>query len=236
MRKLKVFYIRLPMILFWLIIIAATISNAQVRTNLLNPDKIFLSTGINSSSFYNSYITSELRKTKIGVTLQLGAVYSLTKNFDFGLNFLFERKGVRSRYEVSYYDPSIDSTNCQCTTSQGLTERNTSANYLIFTPQLKYKLAKNKILIGVGPYLGKIVKAKTTTTNFWDNSNYSANALDTFRKFDFGVSIVFEYNFLFHDSVYGFSILNNLGLDNINRTGNRTTTNTTSFNLIFNIK
>lgn len=195
-----------------------------------NKPEIFLSIGPNYSSLYNKYITSDLRKTKIGTTVQLGIRYFLNKKFDLSIAFLYERKGLRSNSLVSYYDPTIDSLNCLCTTSSGFLERNTSIDYLIFAPQIKYNVVSDKFQVGLGSFFSQIMKARTDSRSLWNNNSYSANSINTFKPNDIGISLSIDYRFSVDKFYFGLGVLNNLGLYNIDKTGSQTKSNSSSLN------
>jgi hypothetical protein len=212
-------------------LLTAISANAQFRV-LKNIDEIEFTMGPSFVSLYNENITDNLRQPKIGYSAKIGLLYSLNENFSVNINFLFQRKGLKTKYEVSYYDPSIDSTNCQCTTSQGFQENNSSLDYLMIAPLMRFFPRKTNLYIDVGPFAGYLLKAKTKTTNLWDHTNYYGNGNDSFKKTDFGIIISFGYRVQIKDGTHLIlELTDSIGLLNVSTTSTNTTTNAFSFAL-----
>ena len=173
-----------------------------------------------------------------GVTAQIGLTYDLNNKFSLSANLLYERKGLKTKFRTSYYDPSKDTNNCMCTTSIGFSENNSNLDYLIFSALIGFEPSNTHLYFGAGPFVGHLFKARTKTTNLWDNSYYYTNAIDSFRRTDFGLNLSIGYTIKLNEMMhFRIQLSDNIGFINISNSSLKTTTNSfsASLGLTFNV-
>lgn len=211
--------------------VAITVT-AQFRV-LKSIDEIEIAGGPSLVSLYNENITNDIRKPKIGFTVRVGLLYTLSERFSLNTSFLYERKGLKTRYEVWYYDPSIDSTNCQCTTSLGTKENNSNIDYLTLSTIVNFLPEKTNFYVGAGPFLSYLFKIKSYSKNLWDNSISYSGDNDSLKDIDLGISLSLGYKLALKENVFlNFQAMNNYGLLNIGNTSvTKTKTSTNSFSI-----
>jgi hypothetical protein len=213
---------------FFILIASISISKGQFRL-LKSIDDIEFSIGPSIVSLHNKNL-SDIRQPKIGYTIRLNFLEFLDDNIILNTGLYFERKGLKTKYKVSYYDPRIDSSNCMCTTSDGYSKNDVSMNYATLNPQLRILLTKSKFYIDLGFYLSYLLKSNSKTINLWDNTTYYNNNIDQNRKFDFGCSLSLGYRITMNKRVVNFILSENYGILNItNPDFSSTTTNTNAF-------
>lgn len=214
------------------------LTNGQNPNGLFsNIDEINVTLGPNLSSLYNDNITNEIRQPKIGYTAQLGLSRAIGDKFSFRVNFLYERKGLKTKIQGSYYDATKDSTNCSCTTSIGFIVNETNLDYIILMPSIRFNPPNKKIYFDVGLFAGHLVKAKAKTTKLWDNTHYYTNAIDSFKKTDFGISISLGYKIIIRESTYlNIQLMDNWGILDSTSSDVITRTNALSFLIGLNFK
>ena len=223
-----------------LTLITVTISaKGQIHNSLFSTiDEVNITLGPNLVSLYNDNITSDIRQPKVGVTAQIGLTHALNNKFSLSTNLLYERKGLKTKFQTSYYDPSKDTNNCMCTTSIGFSENNSNLDYLIFSALIGFEPSNTHLYFGAGPFVGHLFKARTKTTNLWDNSYYYTNTIDSFKRTDFGFTLSIGYTIKLNDKMhFRIQLSDNIGLINISNSSLKTTTNSfsASLGLTFNV-
>lgn len=226
--------------LLLLTLITVTISvKGQIHNSLFSTiDEVNITLGPNLATLYNDNITDDIRQPKVGVTAQIGLTYDLNNKFSLSANLLYERKGLKTKFQTSYYDPSKDTNNCMCTTSIGFSENNSNLDYLIFSALIGFEPSNTRLYFGAGPFVGHLFKARTKTTNLWDNSSYYTNGIDSFKRTDFGLTLSIGYTFKLNEKMhFRIQFSDNIGLINISNSSLKTTTNSfsASLGLTFNV-
>ena len=192
---------------------------AQLNTLLKNVDEVEIQFGPGLVSLYNENITKEIRQLKAGYDAKLGLVHSFSKGFSLNTEFHYQRKGLKAKYEVSYYDPSIDVTNCKCTTSLGIVETNSSLDYLTLAPLLRYNLKRTDLNFQMGPFVSYLLKSRVSSKHVWNGSVDYQNNKDNLKNLDAGVMLSISYQFLIKENTYlNLMISDNYGMLNIGKT------------------
>ena len=187
---------------------------AQFRSLLKSIDEIEFSGGPALVRKLNINITKDERQIKIGYVFNLGAIHELSSKFSLNTNLTYERKGYKGKFQTSYYDPTIDFNNCKCTTSVGFRKVNASADYFVVALRLRYQ-TKYGFYLSAGPYVGHILKAKVKETFLWDNTSYTQNGLQDYKKIDFGLSVLLGYKIRVNSSNdLNLQLFDNYGLIN----------------------
>lgn len=209
-------------------------SQAQLSSFLKSIDEVEIQMGPGLVSLYNENITKDIRQLKIGYTAKLGLIHSFNKKFSLSTGLLYQRKGLKTKYQVLYYDPSIDVNNCKCTTSLGTTENNSNMDYISLAILLNVKVRETNFYINGGPFVGHLLKAQGERKNLWDNS-YEINDIKyLYKKTDFGISLSIGYKFIIKEKTgFYIQIIDNYGLLNITNTKvSQTVTKTSSFSIL----
>lgn len=206
-------------ILNLLLLLSTEASHAQIRSLLKNIDEFEIQFGPGLVSLYNENITKDIRQLKIGYTAKLGLVHSFSKVLSLNTEFLYQRKGLKTKYQVSYYDPSIDINNCKCTTSLGIVETYSNLDYLTFAPLLRYNPKRPNINFEIGPFASYLLKSKAYTRHVWDGSINYQNNKDNLKNLDAGFTLSISYQFLIKESInLNIMISDNYGMLNIGNT------------------
>jgi len=193
-------------------------SNAQISQVFKSIDKVDLQVGPGFVTLFNENVTKFIRESKIGYSANIGLIHLFNEKISLNTNFSYARKGVRAKYQVSYYDPTIDINNCKCTTSVGTIESNSNIDYLIFSPLIRINLKQEFLYFETGPFISYLLKSNGYTKNLWDGSiNYSNT--NNIKDFDSGISLSIGYQFIISDNVYlNVKIIDSYGLLNIVKT------------------
>jgi len=214
-------------------------SNAQLQQIFSNVDEVQFTAGPSIVSLYNENISSDQRQLKIGYTVRGALIYNLNKKISLGFNFMFERKGLKTKLQASYYDESIDSLNCLCTTSEGYIENNSHRDYLTFSITPRYFIIKG-LYTSVGPYISYLLKVQVFRTNLWDGTKSYRTGSQTSKNYDLGVHFGLGYYIPISDRLSITSeVSNTFGLLNTGDTrvtSTETTTNSLSLQIGLNLK
>lgn len=200
-------------------------------------DQVELTGGPSLVSLYNDVIDNKatFRQPKIGYTFKVGLIYNINERLSFNPNLAYERKGLKSKYEVSYYDPTIDSTQCQCTTSQGTVLNNSNLDYITFSTLIRFNLKKNQFYLSSGAFVSYLLKSYAKQEFQWNGGVNYTHGKQGNKDIDAGVSFTLGYRIpLAKKRSLVFEITEDLGLLNIANSkysSTKTTTNTISIRI-----
>lgn len=170
----------------------------------------------------NEFIDNKtvFRKLKISHSARLNLLYTINNTFSFNAGISYEKKGGKTKANVSYYDPTIDSTNCLCTTSKGWLVSDFNLGYLTFSPGLRYS-PNSKINFYIGPFISYLLGTNSRTTYLWNKSVSSTNNSKDYKKIDGGVAVsvsLKSFKIMGHNTI--LSLTENYGVINIINTEN----------------
>lgn len=194
-------------------------SQAQLSSFLKSIDEVEIQMGPGLVSLYNENITKDIRQLKIGYTAKLGLIHSFNKKFSLSTGLLYQRKGLKTKYQVLYYDPSIDVNNCKCTTSLGTIENNSNMDYLTLAPLLRIKPRQTNLFFEVGPFISYLMRSKGYSKHLWDGSMSYWNNANSVKNIDAGFTLSIGYQFLIKEHIYlNLMAIDNYGMINIQNT------------------
>lgn len=201
------------MILFALIFSNSV--NAQIAHRPRAIDNIEIQIGTGFVTLYSANVTRDIREAKVGYSAGIGLIHSFNSKFSLNTNLSYSRKGLKTTYQVSYYDRSLDINDCKCTTSVGTKESNSNLDYLILSPLIRINLKQNLPYIETGPFVSYLLKSNGYTKNLWDGTiNYSNT--NNIKEFDAGISLSIGYQFMIWDNFsLNAKIIDSYGLLNI---------------------
>lgn len=205
--------------IFFSILMVSVISlNAQFRI-FKGVDEIEVTIGPSLISLYNENIRKDIRQPKVGLIARVGLLYKLNERITLSTNLAYEKKGSKISQNVWYYDPSIDSTNCQCTVSLGESDYNSNLNYVSVISTIRLHSKGIGLYIDAGLFINYLVKAQGVRENSWDNTIEYSYLMNNFKKYDAGISLSVGYQFQINGRLsFSIQLMNNYGLLNINNT------------------
>ena len=203
--------------------------NAQLRSVAEKAYAFEFSLGPSLVALNGETIRKDIRQPKISYASKIALLFNLKNAISLNAKLLFERKGMRTRYDVWYYNPNIDSTGCSCTTSPGTTENNLNLNYITLAPNLRFHIPQSNFYLEAGPYASYLLKANATRKNSWDGGRIHHYNINTIKRFDAGISLSVGYKVQVTQKLaIMLEATDNFGLLNIKNSGIANLTVTTN--------
>lgn len=184
-------------------------AQAQLRPLIKAIDEVEVFAGPSLVSLRgNSWEANKV--TKIGFSAGVGLNFHLRNRFSIGTNFLFERKGVKHRYEIFYYDP---------TERIGKVESNFNFDYITFAPLIRRSIGrKDKFYTEFGPFAAYIVKGQQIVNREYNNTRQVNERIDFYKRSDWGLKFGTGTTIqLCEKSMLNIRLQYNLGLLNIQK-------------------
>ena len=172
------------MFLFFLFLIStlATCQKSPAPPAFYTKKKFSLMAGSSHLSVRENESYNQYGAYKIGFSVGIGTVQSLTSHLQLQERVLFEQKGYKTSEPVSG-------------TNGGKSIRSHSFNYLTFTVAPQYLFGNRKHMsIGLGCYLGMLMKVKVKTIYTPLNLHSSSLATDGYPRVDYGITLNISYS------------------------------------------
>lgn len=229
---------------FLLIILITTFSqvHAQLERFRHKLSAIEISAGSGLVSLYGTNISQNngiRRLPKLGYSARIGLLYPITSSISIDTGLLFERKGIRTDLETTYYDADKDINNCECTLSIGTIETNSNIDYLTLSGNTQFDIANTSIKIEAGPYISYLLRAQSISQHSWDNVVSYTTGNQTIKDYDMGISIGLSYQISINKKLLVLRLIDRYGLVNISNASvdkGITRTNALSFMIGFKYK
>lgn len=163
--------------LICMIFCAGRTVQAQLRPLIKAIDEVEVIAGPSLVSLRgNSWEANKV--TKIGFSAGVGLQFLRKNNFSIGSNFLFERKGVKHRYETFYYDPNE---------KVGNVESIFHFDYITFSPLIRYFPGrKTRFYTEFSPFAAYIIKAQQIINREYNNTRQINERIDFYKRGDWG--------------------------------------------------
>lgn len=183
-------------------------SNAQ-QAAFKNVDEFELLTGAGLTSLRASMW--EDKSTKIGYTIGVGAAWSIKEKNSILGRLIVEGKGIRSEYNVTYFDDDLQPL---------IGEAEDILNLTYITIPLSYRIRFGKSLkfnVESGLYASYLIKAQLIQKTSWQGKEIY-NEKDNLNKFDSGITVRAAYQKSLHKNLaLSFWIQGNYGLVEIGK-------------------
>jgi hypothetical protein len=179
---------------------------------LLGPSLV----SVRESDQYDKY-----GERKISYVLGLGVTQTLNTNWSINYKLLYERKGFKQQtiafIPPDYYD-NPPTTNLPPVKTKITGDLNNNYISLVLLPEFCFG-KQNKIHLGAGPYISKLLNSFITTTDTQNGTVMRSQTIaqnETYKNYDYGLSSIIAYDFFQIKNIeFSVQLYYNYGLVNI---------------------